>query len=822
MIVSRTFAIAVLLGALNLSAQGAKPSSPQAPTNLVAIAVSSSQINLSWKDASSNEQGFRVQRAPSSTGPWAQIASTSANITNYANTGLSASTTYHYRVQSFNKRGASLFSNISSATTQPQVSCTYSLSSSGANAGSGAASGTVNVAATVGCAWTAFSSDTGWLNCSPSSGSGNGVVTWSVTANSSTSQRGGFLTIAGLAFSVTQAGQPCAYTLSPLAITFGAGGGTGVVNVTSATGCAWSANTAYSWIHTTSSGSGNGSVNYTIDSNSTTNQRSGTISVQEQIFTVNQVGQTQDFPPTANLISPAGGSVLSGTTTFSASASDDIGVSKVDFLYDGSILLASDFTSPYSIAYNTTTIPNGTHNFFCKAYDTAGNSTVSSFVSATVNNGVPSTGQLLLTMGFAGTTFSDSVYSRGIAVDGGGNFVVAGYFTGALNCGGGVLTSAGDDDIFLAKYTASGSHIWSKRFGALGTDEAFGVAVDSTGNIYVVGVFYGTFDFGAGNITSVGNADLFVAKFTSAGSCLWSKGFGSSGNEFGLTIAVDKADNVVFSGYYGLFGAGVDFGGGTLPFAGGRDIALVKYSASGAHIWSKAIGGTGSDTPVAVATDNGTNVIVTGQFQNTVNFGGGPLTAVGIDIFVAKYNGSDSSFQWSKRFGDGGNQSVSGTSVDPGDNVVVSGNYSGTLNLGGGPMNAPGGGAAFLAKYSTTGDYVFSKSIGTATLGGPTSSGLAVNSIGELVLIGNVSAGTDFGGGILWGSGGRDPFVVKYSSGGNHIWSKRASPGLSSGVRFGENGNVLMTGRYQETFNFGGNTLTSSANYSGFLVKFGP
>src|SRR5215468_9817600 len=88
----------------SLFTASARNNTPAAPTSLAATAVSSSQVNLTWVDNSSNETGFIVQSGPSSTGPWTQIASLGASSTSYANTGLSAGTTYYYRVYAYNAR----------------------------------------------------------------------------------------------------------------------------------------------------------------------------------------------------------------------------------------------------------------------------------------------------------------------------------------------------------------------------------------------------------------------------------------------------------------------------------------------------------------------------------------------------------------------------------------------------------------------------------------------------------------------------------------------------------------------------------------------
>lgn len=91
---------------------------PVAPTNLMATAVSSSQVNLAWVDSDNNETGFKIERC-TGTGcsDFAQIATVGANITSFASTGLSASTSYNYRVRAANAAGDSDYSNIASATT---------------------------------------------------------------------------------------------------------------------------------------------------------------------------------------------------------------------------------------------------------------------------------------------------------------------------------------------------------------------------------------------------------------------------------------------------------------------------------------------------------------------------------------------------------------------------------------------------------------------------------------------------------------------------------------------------------------------------------
>jgi hypothetical protein len=113
-------------------------------------------------------------------------------------------------------------------------------------------------------------------------------------------------------------------------------------------------------------------------------------------------GPPDTTPPTTSITAPAAGSTVSGTVTVSASASDDVGVAKVEFYVDGA-LLATDTASPYTASWNTATATNAAHTLTSKAYDAAGNVGTSAAVSVTVSNATPTcttTSQLLGNPGF--------------------------------------------------------------------------------------------------------------------------------------------------------------------------------------------------------------------------------------------------------------------------------------------------------------------------------------------------------------------------------------------------------------------------------------
>ena len=141
--------------------------------------------------------------------------------------------------------------------------CTYTLSQTARTVAAAATTGSVSVTAGSGCAWTAASSGS-WLTItSGASGTANGTINYSVSANPSASARSATLTVGYAAFTLTQSA-PCTYALSPASRTIGTTAATGSVGVTAGSGCAWTAASSGSWLTITGSPSGtsNGTVSY--------------------------------------------------------------------------------------------------------------------------------------------------------------------------------------------------------------------------------------------------------------------------------------------------------------------------------------------------------------------------------------------------------------------------------------------------------------------------------------------------------------------------------------------------------------------------------
>jgi hypothetical protein len=417
----------------------------------------------------------------------------------------------------------------------------------------------------------------------------------------------------------------------------------------------------------------------------------------------------------------------------------------------------------------------------------------------------------------AGDASTQSAYSA--AVDASGNVVVIGEFEGTVDFGGGVLTSAGAKDIYIAKFDAAGNHLWSQRFGDTSSQYAKSTAVDASGNIVVLGWFYGTVDFGGGVLTSAGSNDIYIAKFDAAGNHLWSLRFGDTSSQYTKSTTVDASGNIFVTGY---FQGTVDFGGGVLTSAGSDDIYIAKFDAAGTHLWSQRFGDASPQYANSAAVDGLGNVVVTGIFLGTVNFGGGLLTsASAFDIFIVKFNAAGNHI-WSDSYGDPSSTEYStNLSVDGMGNVFVAGYFPTTVDFGGGVLTSAGGYDIFIVKLDTSGSHLWSQSFGDAN--GQRAYTAALDGSGNVFLTGYFNGTTDFGGGVLTSVGGNDIFIVKLDTYGNHIWSQRfgdANNQYAYSAAVEGVGNVIVAGEFQGIVDFGGGGLISAGAEDIHFAKF--
>lgn len=238
-----------------------------------------------------------------------------------------------------------------------------------------------------------------------------------------------------------------------------------------------------------------------------------------------------------------------------------------------------------------------------------------------------------------------------VAADHLGNVYACGYFSGFVDVGTGLITGHGGNDALLVKYSSQGDVLWAKDIGTINTDQGYSVAVDSQNNAVVTGYYADTMNLGSGAITPNGtdnNPDIFVAKYSPSGSNIWTIGFGSVVSDFQSFLGIDHNDDVLVASQSG---ATVTFGNGHIATGyGGFDLTMAKYSgATGSNIWGRMYGSSGNDRVRSVAVDANGDLVAAGQCDAGVALGGTPLPGSEPGYyFVAKYSGLDGSYIWSR------------------------------------------------------------------------------------------------------------------------------------------------------------------------------
>ena len=180
----------------------------------------------------------------------------------------------------------------------------------------------------------------------------------------------------------------------------------------------------------------------------------------------------------------------------------------------------------------------------------------------------------------------------------------------------------------MVKLAPDGSHLWSKGFGSKGNDFAGGIAVDPAGNVTAVGSFEGAIAVGDETYGSVGQYDIVVIRLDTAGAVQWVKTWGSRGTDIGSGVAADASGNVVVTGW---FEDSVLFGEKTLSSKGNRDIFAVKLDLAGKVLWADGFGDHDHNQGRAVAFDGDGNPVLAGIYRFAFDGVTPPLESVRAD-----------------------------------------------------------------------------------------------------------------------------------------------------------------------------------------------
>ena len=343
--------------------------------------------------------------------------------------------------------------------------------------------------------------------------------------------------------------------------------------------------------------------------------------------------------------------------------------------------------------------------------------------------------------------------ARDVATDSSGNIYVAGYTNGTMDG----VTSASGNDLYVLKYDSTGTKEWSKQLGSSSRDEAYGIVVDTLGNVFIGGHTSGGLD---GN-TNSRNSDVFLVKYDLNGLKQWTKQFGS-GSSYGERvsgIAIDLFDNVFLVGDTFAFSDESGLDNRTHP-GGGYSAFVVCYDSTGKRRWTNLLGTNNWDKAYGVATSSSGNVFITGYTSGELD---GNLSLGSKDVFLAKYSNNGAKL-WSKQIGTSSNDEGKAVTADSSENVYVVGFTEGGFE---GYTIAGDQKDIFIAKFNSNGSNLWIKQFGTSSH--DHANDVATDSLGNIYLVG--SSEGNFDG--YFNSGRTDLIVIKYDSAGTMKWLRQ-------------------------------------------------
>ena len=427
--------------------------------------------------------------------------------------------------------------------------------------------------------------------------------------------------------------------------------------------------------------------------------------------------------------------------------------------------------------------------------------------------------------------------ARDVAVDSAGNTYVTGAVKGMADfdpCSvraddSDILTPKGSWDTYVAKYAPDESLLWVRQMGSdspspagvsIISETGNSIKVDNSGNVYVVGQYIGSAQFGATTLTAAaGDVNAYVMKLDTLGNVQWAKSWGTAVYDTAVSVDVDGAGNVYALGSHP---------NGSVTYDDRVDI--LKFNASGSLVWQKEIAARVSRPAGDLVVSDSGNVFITGSFSGTVDFDPGPkskwVSGYGVSSsFVLKLN-TNANFSWvspfvGKTVGSTTGRVYNGSiALDISGNIFVGGSYMNTVDFdpGSGVTTLPTTNNAsyrnlFASKLNASGALVWAKALdraGTSGFYGANVSDIATDGAGNVYLTGTFEGKIDVNPGsivdVRTASGLWDMYVLRLSPTGNFDWAEtfggEASVTWGYGIDVGSTGDVYVAGGLKGSIDF--------------------
>ncbi len=441
-------------------------------------------------------------------------------------------------------------------------------------------------------------------------------------------------------------------------------------------------------------------------------------------------------------------------------------------------------------------------------------------------------------------------YSRGFTFDSNNNMYVVGSFSGTHdfdpNVPATMLTSAGNEDIFISKYNSQGSLIWVKQIGGSDYDYANDIEIDNSGNLYITGSFSGSnIDFNTGTasfpLTSNGLNDIFVLKIDTVSNFIFAFNIGGSGEDHAHSIEVKN--NIYIAGSFNSSSIDFDPTISSLNKTnnGDLDAFLASYSLNGNVNWAFNLGGNSEDGSLNVEIDNKENIILSTYLKSTsADFDPGigiqnvSSNGTGYDACLSKFD-STGKLLWLYEHNFSTTGAIYSVNIDQNNNIYYGGSFKGTFDANPGIgsntltsfSSSPSDG--FLVKINENGIYQWGFSLNNTTSSPYYFKSIATfgNAVYVTGIFSNVlDLDPGIGANSVNTNGLSDIFISKFDSSGSLNWafafggSQKEYP---CNLGLDPDGNLFLSGYFDNTVDFDPKTPVFSLNAtsnSGFIAKY--
>lgn len=411
--------------------------------------------------------------------------------------------------------------------------------------------------------------------------------------------------------------------------------------------------------------------------------------------------------------------------------------------------------------------------------------------------------------------------STGIVCDSKSNLFVAGSFFSTIICDSKSAESKGNRDIFISKFDESGKikNLWS--IGGSGSDMATCISLLPEDKIFIGGTLSDSAVFGKLK-TKIAGKKLFLSKMDNDGSFLWVSEISIKSDANLYLSAADKSGNIFVSGF---FTGKLEANGLEVQSNGKKDIFIAQINSKGVITRLFSAGSNEDDIPSTIAIDDSSNLVLSGEYGNNIQFDKQKLIIGGKDIkknaFIMVFD-NNLIPKWSKSIFATDYCEVKSVKIDNAGNIYAGGSFNSKIILQDTIFHSLGNTDGFILKFKLDGSlnwgrsfgslrYDYLKQINVDNLGGAIISG----SMGESFSLDSIRLKPE--------NKNNSALILQLSPEGRAIWGDCISGSgnaTSSGSVLDSDGNLYYTGYFMNEFEKGNSSLISAGDQDIFIAKY--